>query len=1061
MKVKNYLVTCLLVLFSIPILMAQERTISGTVSDNSGALPGVSVLIKGTTSGTETDFDGKYSIRAKAGDVLSFSYLGYKTVEKTIGSSSTVNVTMAEDANVLDEVVVTALGIKRDAKSLPFSSQPIKAKDLQKARESNVANALAGKIAGVQVRSQAGSKLGSNGSIRIRGAIGLSDRDALYVLDGIAGININDVNMDNVESINVLKGPNATALYGQRAASGVVIITSKKGLGNSDYKVSFNSSLEIDEVDITADYQDLYGGGTDSNWRTYTWSNLHPEEWKALEGKRYHDFSDDASWGPKYDGKEYITWYSLYPGTSRTGQTGIYSARPNNVKNFYNNSFNLVNNVSIERSGEKFMGRLSYTNRDINGVIPGTESKRHQLSAYLKIDLADKLSISSNFNVANTQITGNFDDDYGNESAGAFNQWFHRDVDMNILRELDVVSSNGRIPTWNLYRNPTPTTSSDRVLVGNYHSNTFAFYKRQRAITNRETVFGNVNLDYKLNDNFSFKATFSRKAINFNSETRTPKIVETGAVQDGHRNGYSMNFSRSVENNYEFMASYQNKFGLFGVDAFVGGNIRDNFYSTLRASTRNGLQIPDFFALSNSVDPVTPTESISNKQVRSLYAKASVDYDGFLFLEGTVRNDLSSALPANKNSYTYPSIGSSFIFTKFTREKFKALNFGKLRFGWAQVGSDLGAYSLTRAFGSSTPYNSSSPLLSISNTLVDPNINVPLNESLEFGTDLKFFNNRLGISYTYFNETMKDEIQAVDISNSTGYNSYLTNAGSFKRTGHELTIDATPIKTKNFSWRTALNWSTVNSTVIDVNDQVDEISQRGYWALFYFTQTKGKEWGQIKGTAFKRDAEGNKILNANGSYQTERNHYFGSVLPDFNGGLTNTITYKNFSLSAAIDFQKGGLFYSLSSQWGSYSGVNAETAAINDKGNNVRDAVANGGGVRVDGVDSNGNPMTVYRPSISYYHGIFNSRITEKNLYDASYIKLREITLNYKLPKDLISKIGFIDDLSVSVYGRNLGLLYTHEDNVHVDPSIISQNFGEYGQQPGTRTFGTSIKVSF
>lgn len=1061
MKTKIKGILTLLLAFVVQITFAQEKTISGTVSDTSGTLPGVSVLIKGTNKGTETDINGKYSIKAKEGDVLRFSYIGYKNLERKVGTSNNINITMLEDASVLEEVVITALGIKRSAKSLPFSSQPIKGEELQKARESNVANAIAGKIAGVQVRSQAGAKLGSAGAIRIRGSIGLTDNDALYVVDGVPGININDVNMDDVESINVLKGPNASALYGQRAANGVVVITTAKGKKGDDFKVSFNSSIEIDKVNITADYQNEYGGGTDSNWRTYTWSNLHPEEWKSLNGMRYHDFTDDASWGPKFDGGEYITWYTLYPGTSKTGQTGTYSARPNNIENLYDNAVNLVNSVTINKSGENYTSRVNYTNRDVEGIIPGTTSKRNQVSINLNLDLTEKLTFGTSVNLSNSEINGDFGDDYGSVGS-AFNQWFHRDVDANVLRELNVISGNGRIPTWNLRRNPTATTAGNDVTVGNYHLNPFAYSTRQKNIANRESLYGNFNLSYEVNENITLTAKYNRKAINFKQENKTPKIIETAAVQSGIFNSYSLDLWRNVENNYEFMANYKNKFGKFGLDVNVGGNIRDNYFDRMSASSGSGLQIPDFYSLANSVDPVTPTEFMSKKQVRSLYLTASADYEGFLFLEGALRNDISSALPANANSYTYPSIGTSFLFSEFTKDIFEELSYGKLRAGWAQVGSDINAYDLTRGFGSSNPYDSSNPVLNITNTLVDPNIIVPLNESFEIGTDLRFFGNRLGISYTYFHETKDDEIQSVSISPSSGYSSYLTNAGSFKRTGHELTINATPVKTDDFTWTTALNWSTVDSQVISVNDQVDEIARRGYWALFYFTQTEGKEWGQIKGTAFKRDADGNKIINADGSYVTEADHYFGSVLPDFVGGLSNTFTYKNFSLSASVDFQKGGLFYSLSSQWGSYTGLYAETAAINDKGNNVRDAVSAGGGVRVDGVDATtGQPSTVYRSSISHYQDFFNKRLTEKNLYDASYIKLREVTLNYNLPENVIKKIGFIDSFSLSVYGRNLGLLYKHKDNPHVDPSIISQNFGEYGQQPGTRTFGTSLKISF
>jgi len=1058
MKVKQILI---LMLFLVNVsIFAQEKTVTGIVSDEDGPLPGVSVLVKGTNNGTETDFDGKYRIKAKKGDVLVFRYLGKKTVEKTVGNSNTINVVLKEGGQVLDEVVVTALGIKKSEKSLPFASQPVKGEDLQKANEANVVNAIAGKVSGIQIRSQAGSKLGSAGTIRIRGAIGLKDSAPLYVVDGIPGVSPNDINMDNVKSINVLKGPSATALYGQRAQGGVIIIESIKGVKGKKFQVNVSSTVEVDQVDITAQYQNVYGGGGDDVWRTYSWQPNHPVEWQALNGVRYHDYTDDASWGPKYDGGQYIPWSAWYPGTKYSNKTTAFSAQPNNIRDFYNQSLNLVNNVSVTKSGEDYSSRVAFTNRDVAGIIPGTTLNQKQFNMSFNTDIAKKLHINSSVNISKREVVGDFNDDYGNGSAGSFNQWFHRDVNTKVLRELNYVSDNGRIPTWNLSQNPTAGSSVKRITSGNYWLNPYSFYTQVRQTGDRETVYGNLGLKYDISDNFSVKGTFYRKTVNTRSESKVPKIQETSAVQTGIKNSYGLATAKATENNIEVIANYNQKFGDVGVDVNVGGNVRDNYFNSLSGNTRDGLQIPDFFNFSNSVTKVSPSSYYARKQVRSLFAKVNLDYNDFLFLEGSYRKDYSSALPNDRNGYGYPSLGGSLVFSKFTKEAFDALTFGKLRVGWAQIGSDIGAYALTSSFGSSTPYDSNNPILTVSNTLIDPNIVVPINESFEVGTDLRFFHNRLGISYTYFNETKKDEIQNVSITGATGYNSLLTNAGSFKREGHELTIDATPIETDDFSWETTLNWATVKSTVLEVNDQVSEIPRRGYWALYYFTQTEGKEWGQIKGKAYKRDADGNKVIDANGRYVTENDHYFGSVLPDFTGGFNNTLTYKNFSLSASIDFQKGGLFYSLSSQWGTFSGLYEETAAVNDKGHNVREAVADGGGVRVDGVDeTTGQPVTIYRDAQAYFHDFFFKRLTEKNLYDASYVKLREVSLTYKMPKSALDKIGFINDLSISVFGRNLGLLY--KNNPNVDPSILSRDFGEYGQQPGTKTFGTSVKFTF
>lgn len=1087
MKLKfNGILVLLLVLIA-QLTFAQERAVTGTVSDNAGMpLPGVSVLVKGTKSGTQTDFDGKYTIKAAPNQVLIFSYIGMKSQE-IAASNTNLNVKLKDASVELEGVVVTALGVKKAEKSLTYTSQTVKAKELNITQDANIKTAIAGKVAGVQIVGQSGAKLGSAGKIRLRGAISLtSDSDPLYIVDGVPVSDPNVIDMENVASVNVLKGPNATALYGQRADAGVIIITSKSGKGKK-LDISLISSTTFDKVSYLPNYQNEYGQGYSGNdeWNTLDFASNpnYPAGWSSLDGKKYVGTPDaDASWGPKFDGSEYIPWYAWQPGTKYFGKTAKWEAQKNNIKDFYDTGVTQKQGVTISGGNDTFTSRFSYTNLRQNGIIPNSDLNKHLLSLRLDANLTDKFTIGSTINYTTQKTLGDFNDDYSNQTSGSFNSWFGRDLDVNKLRELrNLRTDNGYSASWN-WSGPEVYANS---LAGNDPSdqggqkpvfwfNPYYWLDQYKNENSRNQLVADIHGDYKFDSHWSANFMVSRNQTENRGFWKLPFDVQYSSDLDAGNmkniNSFGRSSSTIIEDNYTTMLNYKNTFGKFEVDALAGGQIRRNSFASWDASmdpeniTSGGLLIPDVFIYSNSKEQVVPNTQYTQKQVNSMFAKASLGYGGYAYLDASIRKDYSSALFNNANGYIYPSLGGSFIFSEVT--KYDWLSFGKLRFGWAQVGSDLGANLINPAFptynGSYNGYNGK-PIMYTQSQLVDDKIKPAINSSTEFGADFKFLKNRLGFSATYYNETRKDDIIPISVSAGSGYSSKLTNAGKSVRKGVELVLNATPFKTNDFDWTVAINFAKNKTTIEELPDGLQSINAPGGSSAFTFvtvTHQLNGEWGQLRGAGYATDANNNKIIDANGLYVVEQNKYLGSVLPEFTGGFLNTISYKNLSLTALIDFQKGGKFFSLSEMWGTNSGLLDNTVGPNDLGNPRRDAVADGGGVHVVGVNQSGANVDTYVEAYDYYNQWYANRLAEPFVHDASYIKLRDVSLTYSIPGKWVKNV--FDSASVGIVGRNLWLISVSKDNKHNwDPSEMSKTFGEDGQLPGTKSYGVNLKVTF
>ncbi len=1048
-------------LFAIGTALAQ-RTITGTLSDISGEpLIGANILVKGTTIGAVTDFDGTYTLDVPDGsNVLVFSYTGFETQEIELGTSNVVDVSLVEGIT-LAETVVTALGIARDEKSLGYSVQEVKGEDLSLARDNNVAAALAGKVSGVQVVSASGASLGGTSKVRIRGANSLTGGEPLWVVDGTPISNQNfsnrtgaptsgdtnrgtdfgnlaqDINPDDIETISVLKGPAATALYGQRAAGGVVLVTTKKGKDRQGIGVSVNSSVTAENVYILPDYQDSYAGGYTQDFITAT---------DPVDGQDYNvlNFAADESWGPPIAGQPYRPWYTWYPGTPDYGQVVPLTANPDNVRDFFETGVTYNNSVSLNGGNENTTFRLSYANVNQKGVVPNSELKKNNVGIAASTKLTQKLTLSANVNLANTNGAGRPIYGYDGGVIQSFNQWFQRQLDIDKLR--DYKNPDGTFRSWNIR-----SATNLRPL---YWDSPFFTVFENRDTDNRDRYFGNVTLNYEITDNLSIKGAVHRDNYTQRIEARKT----TGGLDQDF---YSEYVASAQEDNYEVILQYNKSFGNMSFDATAGGNIRINDFHSNFNATQGGLNAPNLFNIKASTDRPITNSFLSEKVVRSVFASANVGFKSLLYLGATIRNDWSSALPDDNNSYLYPSVTGSFVFSELI-DNSNFLSYGKIRGSVAQVGSDLNPYQTSFTYGAGTPYGNSSSF-SLPNTLINEDLKPALTSSYEIGLDMRFFNNRVGFDLTYYDQHAKDQILTLGVPGSSGFSNAIINAGDIQSTGVELSLFATPFDKQNFSWDVNFNIASNDSKVIELADGLDNRRLDGWgWGGLSVNAPVGEEWGTFRGRGHKVHANGQNIITEDGFYVREDNKDLGGLLPDFTGGLRNTFNIAGFNVGAFIEFQIGGQFHSVTRMFNAYSGLAPETAEINENGKNVRDPLEEGGGVKVSGVLEDGTPHSAFvEPQSLYSDNLF--ALNEFWMYDATYIKLREVSIGYALPKKLYANLP-IQNISLNLIGRNLALLHSKVDGLdpsEIPPGANNYVFQENGQLPGVRSLGINLKLGF
>ena len=1052
--------------------IAQVRTITGTVKNDKGeAVPFATVTVKGSTRTTTADAQGKFSIGASAGEVLVFSSAGQQTSEVSIGSGATVNAVLASESS-LDEVVVTALGIKREKKALGYSIQEVKGENLTIARSVDVSSSLAGKVAGVQLVGSPSSTY-DNASILIRGVTGLGPVSPIFVVDGTI-TDQSAVIMDNVESLSVLKGPAATALYGQRAANGVVVITSKKGTRKRYTSVDVNSGVTLESMSLLPPYQNDYAGGytsaSSTAGSTYDAEGfyifrynpaIHPSSWASFNGQRMLEYGADESWGPKMKGQDYRPYYSWYDGDD-WGKLFPLNPQPNNVRDFFQTGRNINNSVALTSGGEAYNFRLSYNNQNRTLTIPEATRNLHQVGVNGSYDIGNLLTFSTDITYMQDNRKGQPAEGYrldGLNVTQNFNQWFQRQLDMKKMQQYR--NADGSLNSWNI-GDPNSTSDPAEYQTPQYWDNPYFVIKENYGLNQQSRLIGNVGLNVKFNKHVNLQSYVRMSQRNGMTDSR---IASGGLNLDG----YSYNLDQYREMNYETNLMYKNQFGDFSVDGFLGGNVRWERFDGLNTATAGGLSAPNFFDITASIARPSISRDYTRKRVNSVYGKASVGYNNIVFLEGTLRNDWSSALPVNNNSYLYPSVSSSFIFTELLKGSAinKVLTYGKVRGSYASVGSDLGFNQVNLAITTGSLYGSY-PSMGIGNQFRSGNIRPALTKAYEVGAELRFIN-RITFDVSLYQNNNTDQILSLDVSPSSGFSTAQVNAGNIQSRGVEMSLSGTVVKKKNFTWDLTLNWAK-NSNL--VKELAAGLNTYLYATNRYDTRLEhrvGQEWGVYVGRKFKTNDKGETIILSTGQPDYTINNVIGNVLPKWTGGMYSSMRLYDFDLSFSMDFQNGGMFYSETRNFNVGAGLSQETVGLNDKGYDWRDypgayTLAGGntgnGGYRVPGVFANGTPNNRYIAARSYFYTAFQ-KDAKNHLLDASYLKLREVRLGYTIPQAIVKKVGGVKSLNIGAVVNNAWLIWANAKQYGVDPSELEVFYREGGQLSQTRQVGFNIRATF
>lgn len=1066
----------LVMFFSLNMALAQTTTVTGKITDAKGApVESATVKEKGTSNATTADANGLFKITVKQNAVLQISATGFASFEVVAAKAS--KITLQESVDNLSEVVVTALGVKREKKALGYSVQEVKGENLTIAKSTDVSTSLAGKVAGIQVVGSPSSAF-DNGGILIRGVTGLGPQEPIFVVDGTI-TNQAGVLMDNVENLSVLKGPAATALYGQRAANGAVVITTKRGTRKKFSGVEVNLGATFEKIALLPPYQNEYAGGYSSSYTNknslgagylddkgyYIFNydpTIHPASWASFQGQKMLEYGADESWGPKIDGSQYRAYWSWYPG-KEFGQLTPMVAQPNNVKDFFQTGLNLNNSVAFTSGGESHNFRLTYGNQQRTLVVPNANRDQHQISLNGSFDVGKKMTISTDVTYTTYATKGAPAEGYdlsGLNITQNFNQWFQRQLDMNRMKQYR--EPDGSLNSWNI-GDPNATSDFASYGVPQYWDNPYFVVNENYTTQKNNRLVGNIGFTYKFNNHLSLQSN-ARMNSYYNENTGR---MATGSLTLPY---YRQSQNQYKEMNYEANLIYKNKFGAFSVDGLAGGNIRRNNYSQMSLATEGGLSSPNYFDIAASVSRPSYSRGYEKKIVNSFYGKASVGYNDFIFVDATLRNDWSSALPESNNSYLYPSVSTSFIFTEFLKTSW--LSYGKLRASYASVGSDLGAHSLDLAINNGSFYGSNASV-SIGNQFKGGGIRPALTKAYELGIELKLFK-KIGFDATVYQNNNTDQILGVDVSPSSGFSTAQINAGNIVSQGIELSLNGKPIETKNFVWETSINWAKNRN---EIKELAPGINTYLYATNRYDTRLEhrvGGQWGTYYGRKWRTDpTSGKTLIDATGQPLYDINKEIGTVLPKFTGGLFNTFRYKNFDLAFSIDFQSGGLFYSETRNFNSGTGLSQETVGVNDKGNDWRDypgtystttGNAGNGGIRIPGVFANGalvgKENNRYISARAYWYTA-RQRDASNVLLDASFIKLREVRLGYSIPASVLKKMPFAKSANFGVILQNAWLIWATTKQWGIDPSELEVFYREGGQLSSTRQLGVNLRVTF
>ena len=1044
----NYMLVFLVAL-SAQVISAQQTTITGKVIDETGfPLPAVNVVEKGTPNGVSSDFDGNFSIDVPDGATLTFSSLGYATQDVSVSGQSVINVTLNEDSQQLDEVIVTSLGITREKKSLGYAATEIQGQSVNTVKESNVASSLAGRVAGVVV-TPSSSGAGGGTRVVIRGNNSLSgNNQPLYVIDGVPidnsalgsdnntsqfsvadlGDGISDINPDDIASLTVLKGANAAALYGSRASNGAILITTKKGGAGKGLGISLSSSTTFESPLVLPKYQNQFGRGVNGRFSDVVAEDPLTDQVSSV--------ARNGSWGPRFDGSSQLAY---------NGEFRPYVAQPNNVRDFFETGSTLVNTLALSNSNDVSSVRFSYTNSNIASILPNSSVKRNNFNVRGFTKLGDRLTLDAKVtyfiqDARNRAIQGT-------EGSMAYLLPLARNVRTEDLRNFQDVDNP--IDPANPFGVIAPTANG-----GNPYwllQNDFNGDKRKRLL-------GFAKLDYQVNDWLSAFIRVGTDVINQDVEN---------IVASGHhffpRGSIRFLKDQKTETNYDFLLSANKLISeKFGFTANLGGNMR---HSTAQQSIVNGIdfKIPGRYFLDNTdgAQLTAVQTDLVEKRVNSLYAQASFSYDNMIYLDLNGRNDWSSALAAENRSYFYSSASMSVLLDQVLGLQDTKLDLLKLRGSIAQVGNDTGARQILNNFNIASNGYLGTVQINRPNTRFSESLRPEEVTTTEFGVEFNAFGNRLYGDFSYYDIKSTDLIFDVPVDPGTGFSFFRENVGEINNKGIELLLGGIPIKTDNFEWGISANVSKNENTLISLIEGQE---------LFLFSGNNtntvdvraqvGGGYGDIYTTSFLRNDAGQFEVNAEGLPQVDTERTLaGNYQPDYSGGITNTFTYKNFSLNALVDFRIGGEVFS-------FTDAELDRTGVSERSLEFRDAdFVFDGVVRVEGENTPDDDTFVTNTeeiTAQEYWGAV-SGVGSEYVFDQTNFRLRELSMTYNLPKRLL-KGSFIQRASMSAIGRNLFFLYKKTDNFDPESSYSTSNFRQgilFFAVPTTRSLGLSLNLNF